>query len=316
MWAKIKKTGIGKRSFWAGILLFFLSAAVVYLYPQKVRKSPIRVTAIFGSEEIPFWEEVRKGLREKAKEREIILTEYSPKDESLFPLLIESAYYTDVDVVAICIYETDMWKECEPLLKKMREKGIKIIVADTPPETEEYDVFIGLDNYAIGQKMAENIYQNYEEGQAILMDSPDVQNLVLGQRANGFKDRIEELGLFDMVDCISMTKDSLERVHIVKESLGNIENSAVLILFTANATKDVAKIVHSENLGNKIRLVGFGELPEAAEYVENGMVDVFFVQDNQDIGSKVIEASEALLDSDLFKNQNWNVDVLVYSKEE
>ena len=91
------------------------SATVIYTKKREENKSTIRVAAILGSEKISFWEEVRKGLRQAAKEQGILLTEYTPEDEANFPDLIESAYYMDVNAIAICIYESDMWEECEPI---------------------------------------------------------------------------------------------------------------------------------------------------------------------------------------------------------
>lgn len=300
----------------AGVLALFLLSVLLHFCESTDERKRIRVVAVFGSEDIPFWEEVREGLRQKAKDCEVVLTEYSPKDESLFPLLIESAYYTDVDAVAICIYESEMWEECQPILAKMREKGIRIIVADTPPEIEDYDVFIGLDNYAIGQKMAENIHQNYKEGQRILMDRFETENLVLGQRRKGCQDRLVELGVGDAIDYIDMPEDTIEQISKLKEYLHKMENSAVLSVFTTKATMNSAEVIRSEGFDEKVRLVGFGESVDAAEYVENGMVDAFFVQDNLSIGSQVIEAAEVLCGGSVPEDRNWDVDVLVYSKEQ
>ncbi len=298
------------------VLLLILAAVLMYFCRGTDDSKRIRVVAIFGSEDIPFWEEIRMGLRQKAEEDGIVLTEYSPEDESLFPLLIESTYYTDVDVVAICIYESEMWQACQPILAKMREKGIKIIVADTPPEVEDYDIFIGLDNYAIGQKMAENIYQNYEDGQRILMRYVDAENLVLEQRRKGCQDRLKEVGLGDAIAYIDMPEDTIEQISTLKEYLHKMDRSAVLAVFTTKATINAAEIIRSEGFDEKVRLVGFGESVDAAEYVENQMVDAFFVQDNQSIGSQVIEAAEILCGKSVPKSRNWDVDVLVYPKEQ
>lgn len=305
---------------WMIMALFVLVivAGGIYFFRKTGYSSGYRVIAIFGSEKISFWEEVRKGLRLEAQERGMVLTEYTPEDESLFPSLIESAYYTDVDAVAICIYETEMWEECQPILKKMREKGIKIIVADTPPEIEDYDAYIGLDNYAIGQEMADNVYQNYVQGERILVRVPDDQeNLVLGRRTEGFYDRLEELGLEESIDAIPIAIDTIEGITSLKEQLKQLEGPAVIATFTTNATIGVAEIIHSEGLGGRIRLVGFGEMTEeAARYVDEGIVDVFLIQDNQGIGRTVIQAAEALCSGKAQEKQNWDVDVLNYSEEE
>lgn len=312
-----EKTGFRKLRWIAvGVLLLVLASVLICFFKKTDDHSGIRVVAIFGSENISFWEEVREGLRLEAEERGVVLTEYAPEDESLFPSLIESTYYTDVDAVAICIYETDMWKECQPILAKMREKGIKIIVADTPPEVDDYDAYIGLDNYEIGQEMAENVYRNYEEGQRILVRFLNTENLVLGRRAAGFCDRLTELGVGEAIEYISMSTGTIEGITELKEYLQNLEGSATVAVFTTDATIDMAEIIHSEGLNEKVRLIGFGESDEAAAYVENGMVDVFYVQENQSIGSKVIEAAEVLCGDEAPQERNWDVDVLVYSKEQ
>ena len=304
---------------WGWIILALCALMFVAGGIQLFRKTDYqrgyRMIAIFGSEKISFWEEVRKGLRLEAQERGIVLTEYTPEDESLFPSLIESAYYTDVDAVAICIYESDMWKECQPILRKMREKGIKIIVADTPPKIEDYDAYIGLDNYAIGRKMAENVYQNYVQGERILVRIPDDQeNLVLGRRTEGFCDRLKELGLEEFIDAIPISIDTIEGITSLKEQL---EGSGVVAAFTTNLTIGVAEIINSEGLSGRIHLVGFGEMTEdAAQYVDAGIVDVFLMQDNQGIGRTVIQAAEALCSGKAQEKRDWDVDVLVYSGEQ
>lgn len=297
-------------------LVVVLAVGAMHFLRKTDYSSGLRVVAIFGSEDISFWEEVRQGLRRQAEEQGVVLTEYTPEDESLFPSLIESTYYTDVDAVAICIYESDMWKECQPILKNMREKGIKVIVADTPPEIEDYDAYIGLDNYAIGQEMAENVYQNYEEGQRILVRYPGKENLVLDRRNRGFCDRLTELGLEDAIEYISMSTSTIEGITELKERMQQLDGSVVVAAFTTNATIDMAEIIHSEGLDEKVRLIGFGESDEAASYVDKGMVDVFYVQDNQGIGSQVIQAAEDLCSGRVNEKKKWDVDVLVYSGDE
>ena len=52
-------------------ILILASATVIYTKKREENKSTIRVAAILGSEKISFWEEVRKGLRQAAKEQGI-----------------------------------------------------------------------------------------------------------------------------------------------------------------------------------------------------------------------------------------------------
>lgn len=297
-------------------ILILASATVIYTKKREENKSTIRVAAILGSEKISFWEEVRKGLRQAAKEQGILLTEYTPEDEANFPDLIESAYYMDVNAIAICIYESDMWEECEPILKKIREKGIKVIVTDTPPKTEDYDAYIGLDNYAVGQKMAENIYENYTEGQSILIRKPASQeNLVLERRREGFYDKLEEYGLKDQIVYIPDTNDEIERIKEVKEYLQQVKNSAVVATFTTNTTTEMAEIIYSGEYQNNIRLIGFGEITDKVKnYIDEGIIDMFLAQDNQNIGYKIIYAVNSLCQGKESHEKNWNVDLMSYDE--
>ena len=68
--------------------------------------------------------------------------------------------------------------------------------------------------------MAENIYENYTEGQSILIRKPASQeNLVLERRREGFYDKLEEYGLKDQIVYIPDTNDEIERIKEVKEYL-------------------------------------------------------------------------------------------------
>ena len=113
-----------------------------------------------------------------------------------------------------------------------------------------------------------------------------------------------------------MSTSTIEGITELKERMQQLDGSVVVAAFTTNATIDMAEIIHSEGLDEKVRLIGFGESDEAASYVDKGLVDVFYVQDNQGIGSQVIQAAEDLCSGRVNEKKKWDVDVLVYSGDE
>ena len=101
----------------------------------------------------------------------------------------------------------------------------------------------------------------------------------------------------------------------VKEYLQQVKNSAVVATFTTNTTTEMAEIIYSGEYQNNIRLIGFGEITDKVKnYIDEGIIDMFLAQDNQNIGYKIIYAVNSLCQGKESHEKNWNVDLLSYDE--
>lgn len=77
----------------------------------------------------------------------------------------------------------------------------------------------------------------------------------------------------------------------------------------------MAEIIYSGEYQNNIRLIGFGEITDKVKnYIDEGIIDMFLAQDNQNIGYKIIYAVNSLCQGKESHEKNWNVDLLSYDE--
>lgn len=299
-----------------GVLCFLLESSLV---SASNTEEKVRVFAILDSETNIFWENVWNGLRKEADKADVILTEYpyeSSEEEILVPMFLEICDYAEADAVVLSIHKKEVWEQCEDLLEKIYKKGVEIIVIDTQPEVEYYDVYIGLDNTEIGELVADTAMKYYQKGGRIAVQERGLRS-VLKQRIEGCKRELLQKGYSDVVDILDMTGEELEQKMLLREYIKKADENLpiVLLAFGPNRTIMTAEIIELLGVENNIWFIGFGETEEAIQYVKKGTIDMLYVQDNFEIGKKAIDAVEMLQQKKTREHQNWNVDSLIVTKE-
>lgn len=243
-----------------------------------------------------FWRNVWQGVRDGSDDAPYALSEYeygfsAAAEENE---LLDIALRTNADGILLHPKDT-LNTEFYARLAAAKQQGMKIVLIDGNISTEDYDVFVGIDNVKIGADIADYISNQFESDQRILvLLNENGLSSALQDRVNGFFSAVNEKSL-------SVEIYTMETSSNISQGLPDIQNFLLenkityLIAFSSTTTLKAAGAVSMSGLAQEVNVIGFGENAEALQYVENKIIHVLFVQDSYQMGKKSAEIMGQLL---------------------
>ena len=164
---------MGRKSGIAIILILFLalSANGCVKADAPAKNDPVRIGYISETFVIARWQRDRDAFIARGKElgaEVLVYNTYEDSEEQI--QVMEELIQENVDVIVITPYDKDA---LAAVIKKAKDKGIKVIAYDRLIMNADVDLYVSFDNYAVGQLMAENLLEVVPTGRyAIINGSP------------------------------------------------------------------------------------------------------------------------------------------------
>ena len=153
------------------VLSLVLSAAGCTKADAPAKNDSIKIGYISETFVIARWQRDRDAFTTRAKAlgaEVLVYNTYEDSEEQI--QVIDQLIQENVDVIVITPYDKDA---LTAVIKKAKDKGIKVIAYDRLIMNADIDLYISFDNYAVGQLMAEKLLEVVPTGRyAIINGSP------------------------------------------------------------------------------------------------------------------------------------------------
>lgn len=284
-----------KRTYYTIISLIlaaiFITLGVFVMQTGATRRS-ISVTMIVKSQlqGFEFWDIVRNGAREAAKEFNVDLTIDGPMSEEDVDgqiEILERAIAAKPDAIVLAAVDQD---KLLPYAKEVEEKGIKLIVVDSNLSEAVEDCFVGTDNYAAAQSVGKAMGEAMGGMGKIAVIAHKTSTSTSVQRIDGFKYAIKNYpdiqieGIHDIGDSVEKSYETTLQVLRENPDLDGI--------FATNQISAEGVTKALEQVGKRgIKFFAFDSSTVQNEALENGIVDGFAVQRPFNMGYQAVEAA-------------------------
>lgn len=258
------------------------------------KKDPYRIAVITMMQGGEFWGALKNGARSARTETGVELEFLAPINESDYEsqiAYVEKAIDQNFDAIVLSPSHTSL---LEGVVEKARNKGIKVVLADTQLEKSTGDTFITADYFQVGVEMAEHAFSLFEEGESI-------QALVIGSLPNSTSMNSVVSGLVSAFNAqegaeiayatYSFTDESIAK-EITKNTLGSDNKVNVIFALEENTAHGVVDALPK---GRDIKLIAFGTSQFEVQLLEEEVIDALVVINTFNLGYRSVKAAIDLL---------------------
>ena len=265
---------------------------------NKGKSKAKRVIAVIpkGTTHI-YWQSVKKGAQQAAKEANVEISWNGPERESARERQIQIIEDFIVQKVSGIVLAPLDAKAIVPKVEELHNKKIPCVIIDSGVDTENYISFIATDNYNGGVLAAKRMGEilNGKGNIIVIKYLPGSDSTT--NRENGFIDTIKKdfpeikivdskYGLDTAATAMQATEDLLTK---------NVELDG---LYACNASTAVGALQALKTQGrtDKIKMVGFDSEKALIDGLEAGYIDALVVQNPFKMGYEGVMAIVATLD--------------------
>ena len=291
------------------LLLFFISN----LYSNQQKKLAYIVSDI----NIPFWQIISKGIKDKSNELGYEIHIYSSNNLKKNELEnLASAISLKIDGLIISPINSST---ASTLLEIAKMNKIPTIVADIGSDSQDYLSFISSDNkkgaYELGKilsKYMKSLSWN-KEGTVGIIAIPQ-KRLNGKDRTIGFiqaleEDNIKVSGMYQQVDF-----SYEETYNYSKKLIDENENLRAIWLQGSDKYKGALDAIKKANKQNEIALICFDAEPEFLEMIQNGDLVASAMQQPYIIGQEAVVTLNNYFNNKEVKKEQ-KMEILSISKE-
>lgn len=285
------------------IIIFLLT--ISSLNGENVKK----VAYLVDNIEIPFWEIVSKGIKDKAKEHgyhiDIFSSNHSTKNElSNLSKIIKSNYS------GLIISPTNS-SNAVTILRIAKENKLPVVIADIGTEEGEYVSYISSNNYkgafGVGKALIKEV--NHKKCDLGIIAIPQTRENGK-QRTKGFLDAIKGTN-HKPVGIKQLKKwDDKESYEFTKEFIEKYPNLKIIWIQTSNIYKGVLQAIKDLDKSKDISLLAFDAEPEFLELIKNNEIVASGMQQPFLIGETAFDTMFKYLKGEKVK-KNIQLDILI-----
>lgn len=280
------------------LLLTGLSAiaAAAVIRTRESSQSPIYMIYITKSSvsSNDFWESVKKGATTSAKENNIKLDVWSPKDETAIEeqnrLILKAI---DASPNALVVTPSSA-TESAPALQKVKEAGIPIVYVDSVTDEPLADAIVQTDNVEAGRKMAKHLLPELTENDRIGIVAHIKESSTAQDRQKGFR---EGLGSYSSLiqTVIYGNSDVTYSDEVTKKMLQDYPDITCIACLNEDSSVGAGRAIKELGLSGKIRVIGFDNATEEIEDLEDGTFEALVVQKTFTMGYLGISKAAGIL---------------------
>ena len=275
----------------AVILLVISAGGVLSFYCSKKKselpsESQIRIAAIMIDSEVPFWDEVWKGVREAAEELNAALSEY-PYEQRREDIteLVETAILAEVDGILLRAQDTPS-DTLSKMLKRAMDAGIHVVAVDVDAGETYRDAFIGIDNKDAAETLAEKAAELIgEEECVVIVKTPDEYMAHSASvRVEAFQKAFLQRKPQSMLRVVELPGEDGLRLSAMMNFLDQEEKVGLLFGCAPKVMTTSINAVMRLNLEESVSVIGFGETEEILDALEKGIVQCLAMQQPYEMG--------------------------------
>ena len=246
------------------------------------------ITLMVGVKGDPFYVSMQCGAKQAADAAGAKLTVQGPDkfDATLQNPMLDAVAASKPD--ALLVAPNDV-KASVPPLKRLQDKGTKIVLVDTVVTDPTIGVSrIATDNNLGGQKAAEALQQLGVKSKVLVISTdPGVSSV--DARVNGFKTKAKELGFTLASDTLYSHNQASTAAQVISAALAKNPDLAGVFATNLFTAQGVATGVKQAGKSGKVKIVGFDAGPDQIKQLQAGDVQALVAQKPFDIGKQGVE---------------------------
>ncbi|MBE7022702.1 MAG: BMP family ABC transporter substrate-binding protein [Ruminococcaceae bacterium] len=239
-----------------------------------------------------FWQTVKKGAEQAAKDLDIRITFEGPDTEAQVDKQVEMLDAAiSKNPVAICIAALDS-RALLGSLDKAAERGIALVGFDSGVDSDLLVATAATDNTAAAALAADKLAEAIGEEGKVGMVVHDQVSTTGRQRRDGFRERIESTyPNIEIVDIQYGEGDHTQSADVAKAMI--TANSDLKAIYGSNEGSAIGVMLAVEELNKvgKIQVVGFDSGKKQVDSIRNGDMLGAVTQNPIQLGYKAVEAA-------------------------
>lgn len=250
-----------------------------FVYQRNATSTSLEVTLIVKSQQkgFEFWELLKKGAQEGAREYNVNLTVDGAMSEGDIQGQIEAmqgAIEKKPDAIILAAADSTALL---PYAKEAEERGIKLILVDSALDEHVEDCFVGTNNYEAAKSVGNEMAKKMDGAGKIAVISHVTQTATAQERYAGFERAIrnypgmELIGPYDVGDSTEKSYETTIQVLAENPDLRGIYATNQI---SAEGVTDALKAFGKTDLV----FFAFDSSTVQNEALENGIVDGFAIQ--------------------------------------
>lgn len=275
------------------IILTIMIVMIIFLTHSNVTKKELSVFLIVKSNQtnFEFWQTVKNGAKEAAKEFNINLTVDGPDNEEDIAgqiKIVKQAIAKKPDVIILAATNQTA---LVPYAKQIKKKGIKLILVDSALDEDVESCFVGTNNvYAaqhVGQKMCESLKG---KGKVVGITHKMTTTTAI-ERVSGFSKAFSGypgIEVLEMCDAGDSTQKSKELALALLKKYPDLDG-----IFATNqvSAEGVTQALEESGKAGKVVYYAIDSSSVQNEALENGTVYGFAVQKPFNMGYLAVQAA-------------------------
>lgn len=284
-------------------LLVMLLVAVVSYSVQKSEEKffPQRtIGVVLKAMDSEHWLSVRSDMTEAAQKNNMRLIVITAENETAFAeqnKIIGDLLDNGIDALIVSPTNINRTKE---FVDAAREKNIPVFSID-----EEIDgiIYIGSNNYLIGEMAAAFMEKNLPEGAEVSVISGSANQNAHIQRTAGFVDYIEKNSSLRIGTTMAAETQYRQAMNQAEKLFRERPNTRGI--FVTSAIMTLGVIEATEKIFQSVRIVGVDTQNDAVMAVKSGSIDALISQDGHESGRLAIEVVAAYLNNQPTQKYNF-----------
>lgn len=272
-------------------------------------EKPYNVAVVIKATDSESWQYMLTGARNAAIDNpdDVQVTEHGAASESDIEgqvTILEDVINSDPDAIVITPSDSDA---VVPALEEAAAAGIKIIVVDTPANTDVAETFMANDNYAGSQMLAEEFLGFLEDagiepkGTVGIVSAVPVQTVY--DRDAGFVDKLAELAPDITVIQDNYTDNDMQKAMDLTIEYITAYDDLIGVFGDNNVTgSGVALAIAEQGIGDSVIGVAYDGNPEEVAGVRDGSLKAILVQDLYGWGYDGVLNAVAALDGETLED--------------
>ncbi len=320
-----------------GILMVALSVLPVFAgggnekaatEPAKATKTnkPYEIAFVLKSQAQPFWEHVRIGGMNFAKEHpdKIKATLYAAKDDAAVEEglgILENVIVSEPDAIVMALINPETMST---IVDKAASKGIPTVMCGDSVKqwTDAYKAEVLSYDYGGGEMAGEFLVNYLKQNNKPLKGKVAIHSALAGlislqNRCNGFKDKVLKLApQMEFIEWVYSDVDPMKEISLTQDQISAYGKDLVCIYLDAGPTLPAAiRVFAEQKVSDRIVLIGWDSSPEAIVGLEEGQLKGLVLQDPFGIGYKSMEAAFNFLEGKPITKDNL-MPTVVFTKKD
>lgn len=273
------------------IMTSILVASMLFASHSIASDKDVYIAVISKGFQHEFWQTVKLGSDTASKELGIRSTFEGPANESMIAEqidMVENAITKGATAILLAALDTEA---LIPVVEKAKSKGIPVVMFDSNINSDIPLSFVATDNKAAGGVAAEKLGMELDGKGTVGVVAHNAGTSTAQQRRDGFMEKMKEMyPNIKVLEPVYSDGDHQKAMDKSTDMMQSNPDLSAIYATNEGSAIGVATAVDAKGKIGKVKVVGFDSSEAEIEFLKNGVVQGFVVQNPFNMGYLGIKA--------------------------